>query len=187
MMEPSKAIIITTLFGFTIAALWIFYFWIYWKYRIDKTRQELFAIRDELFDFAATGNISFQHPAYFLLRKLMNGMIQFTHKIDFITTIALLYTHKNTPPRLNFYSEFNKAVLSIESEKTKKELQRLLYQMHKVVILHLLKSSCFSVGILLLIMVVIVLFEEGWKNLKSSIAAKFPGITQIDNEAAMLG
>ena len=33
-------------------------------YRVDEFRQALFLIRDELFDFAASGGIPFDHPAY---------------------------------------------------------------------------------------------------------------------------
>ncbi len=40
--------------------------------RLDCFRQNMFSVRDELFDYAAAGNISFDNPAYILLRLQMN-------------------------------------------------------------------------------------------------------------------
>jgi hypothetical protein len=43
---------------------------------LDRFRQDVFGLRDELWDFAASGQISFDDPAYRLLRQLMNGFIR---------------------------------------------------------------------------------------------------------------
>lgn len=43
----------------------------------------MFALRDELFDYAASGKISFSHPAYRLLRQSMNGYIRYAHRLSF--------------------------------------------------------------------------------------------------------
>lgn len=56
-------------------------FWLYRDYRVDQFRQSLFAIRDELFDFAADGNIGFDHAVYRGLRELINRQIRFGHRI----------------------------------------------------------------------------------------------------------
>src|SRR5438034_929815 len=48
---------------------------------VDEFRQKMFAVRDELFDYAASGEIAFEHPAYRLLRQSMNGFIQFGHRL----------------------------------------------------------------------------------------------------------
>jgi hypothetical protein len=44
-------------------------------------RQRLFALRDELFDIAREGAISYDHPAYGLLRTTLNGFIRFGHRV----------------------------------------------------------------------------------------------------------
>ena len=42
-----------------------FLWFIGWRrYRLDLFRQNLFALRDELFDMAATGDLAFNDPAY---------------------------------------------------------------------------------------------------------------------------
>src|SRR5947209_7747433 len=67
-----------------VALLGIIYlfFWRFKQYRIDKFRQNIFGIRDNLFDYAAAGNITFSHPAYLTLRNMMNGYIRFSHRIS---------------------------------------------------------------------------------------------------------
>ena len=49
----------------------------------DAFRQRAFAIRDELFDYAADGNIAFNDQAYWRLRLAMNGMIRYSHRLTF--------------------------------------------------------------------------------------------------------
>ncbi len=49
--------------------------------RLDCFRKNMFAVRDELFDYAAAGNISFDDPAYVLLRRQINGMIRYGHQL----------------------------------------------------------------------------------------------------------
>ena len=70
---------------FTIAltALWFLVFKLSHDYRIDALRDRLFAVRERLFDFAASGNVSFDNPAYTRLRTLINGLIRFAHRLTF--------------------------------------------------------------------------------------------------------
>lgn len=55
---------------------------LYNRYRVDKLRQELFAVRDELFDRARSGEIAFDSRSYTTARLIINGMIRFAHKIS---------------------------------------------------------------------------------------------------------
>src|ERR1700686_4706562 len=70
----------------SVSALIVFallYFWLVPSLRLDLFRQQLFEVRDELFDYARSGNISFQHPAYRLLRRSANGFIRYAHRLTF--------------------------------------------------------------------------------------------------------
>jgi len=54
-----------------------------WRYRIlvmEAFRQSLFELRDRVFDFAASGSIPFDHPAYTMLRTTINGGIRVGHR-----------------------------------------------------------------------------------------------------------
>jgi len=64
----------------------------YNDFRVDRLRQELFGLRDELFDRAASGAIGFDSSAYMATRQMLNGMIRFSHRLSFsrLATLVLL-------------------------------------------------------------------------------------------------
>lgn len=66
------------------------YFWRFRSYRIDRFRLEMFQLRDELFDEADDGLIDFDHPAYGMLRSMMNGYIRFAGRLNLWLIIALV-------------------------------------------------------------------------------------------------
>jgi hypothetical protein len=67
----------------SLAAIAAFLLFPYNTYRVDALRQNLFAVRDELFDHARAGKISFDSSAYKATRSLLNGMIRFSHRVSF--------------------------------------------------------------------------------------------------------
>jgi hypothetical protein len=67
--------------------LWILLF-PYNNYRVDWIRQSMFALRDELFDEARAGTISFDSQAYRATRATMNGAIRFAHRLSVSRMIA---------------------------------------------------------------------------------------------------
>ena len=60
----------------------------YKKYCVDAYRQEVFKIRDNLFNFAAEGGIEFAHPAYIMARTYLNGTIRFTERLSLVRMIT---------------------------------------------------------------------------------------------------
>jgi hypothetical protein len=60
----------------SLAVLWIYICWIYRGFRDDLFRQDLFDLRDELFDLGIAKEIAFDHPAYGLLRSTINGFMR---------------------------------------------------------------------------------------------------------------
>lgn len=71
-----------------MAALAWFLLGPYNSYRIDRLRQDLFSIRDQLFLDAADGVISFDSRAYLANRAILNGMIRYTHRISLVRFLA---------------------------------------------------------------------------------------------------
>jgi hypothetical protein len=80
---------------FGVALLWSIFYISFRGYLLDRLRQKLFAIRDELFDFAADGGIGFGEPVYRELRNDLNGLILFAHKMTFL---RLLFGEMLTAP-----------------------------------------------------------------------------------------
>lgn len=65
-----------------VGFLWWMFFFLYRDYRIDRLRHRLFVIRNDLFLAASRGEIGFDHPAYLLTRKTLNGTIRFAHQLS---------------------------------------------------------------------------------------------------------
>lgn len=92
----------------------------------DKYRQKLFQIRDQLFNKAAEGEVSFDDPIYHSLRYIINGLIRYAHKIS-ATSIFLmwlfrdrLHTGEIEDPRIRAARDhhpeiFNEIVTSVAS------------------------------------------------------------------------
>jgi hypothetical protein len=58
-------------------------------YLLDRFRSKLFNLRDELFDYAADGNIEFDDARYGTLRMWLNALIRMAHRVTFLDTIVV--------------------------------------------------------------------------------------------------
>jgi hypothetical protein len=71
--------------------------WLVWTYgwrrfALDRHRQELFSIRDRLFDLALENyrGFSFDHPAYQAMRTSINGRLRFAHRFNSLHLVFAL-------------------------------------------------------------------------------------------------
>ncbi len=99
-------------------------FWAFRQFYIDEFRQNVFRLRDELFDYARVGNIAFDHPAYITLRSLMNGYIRFSERISLIHFLCVsLMTHLTNHEYPNkFSAEWERTTAPLD-EETKAKLE----------------------------------------------------------------
>ena len=77
----------------SIAALLFIALVLFNNYRVDLLRQELFELRDRLFDEAMAGRLSFDSRAYRATRIMINGMLRFAHRASlarFLVALGLL-------------------------------------------------------------------------------------------------
>ncbi|SRR6266567_1343210 len=79
---------VLTLFG-----LWFFVYYLWRDYRLDAFRDHVFSIRDRMFLYAANGNISFDDPAYTILRNRMNVLLRYGHEFTLTRVILVLLNH----------------------------------------------------------------------------------------------
>jgi len=109
-----------------LGAIWAVLFWPWSSVRLDCFRQQVFTVRDELFDYAASGKISFDHPAYRLLRQSMNGFIRYGHKVSFwqSTVTWIAWRAASKPNRYQWESQWQEALKSLD-DKTRADLLRL--------------------------------------------------------------
>jgi hypothetical protein len=136
--------------------------------RIDIFRQQMFAIRDELFDFAASGKIVFDDPAYQLLRHLMNGFIRYAHNITPIRTTASVIRWKlfSRPATEHWTVSWNHAIENVQDENVKKKLQ----EFHSRVTMLVVGQLVLSPGLLFVALPIFITFAliyRQWTNLRN--------------------
>lgn len=81
------------LFWLLLGLLWWLYVDVYYKYRLDLFRQNLFEIRDALFDEAEKHGL-FEAKAYTMTRITLNGMIRFAHEVSFLHLLLSYFSHR---------------------------------------------------------------------------------------------
>ncbi len=148
-MIPNIADIV--LVGVTAALFWLSIFYIYRRFTVDVFRQKMFEVRDDFFDFAADGNIKFDHPAYKLLRTTMNGFLRYGHKISLFEVFVIAICTKKDLQKKNSIS-FDKRWIAATSGITpelKKQLDLFRVKMHRVLMIQLLMGSPFFACILI--------------------------------------
>ncbi len=84
-------------YGWNVLQFWIailgFWVWLYcfWRpYRLDVLRENLFALRDELFSCAVDEGLPFDHPVYRGLRHDLNSFIRFAEKMTLFRAMITL-------------------------------------------------------------------------------------------------
>ena len=145
----------------SLLSLWAFYSFAYRDYRRDVYRQKLFRLRNELFDLAAAGEISFETPAYQTLRTTINGFIRFAHRMQFggfVIFLALEESANDETPHV-FAQQWEKQLGEL-APPTAVKLNRILMRVHRTTAEQLVLCSP-----LLLAIIVPPLMVVAMKNL----------------------
>lgn len=139
--------------------------------RLDVFRQEMFSIRDEAFDYAASGKIDFSDPAYRLLRQSFNGFIRYGHHLTcfrlFIT--VLHWKTMGHPPPIEWSVRWERALANLKDEEVKKDLQQFHTRAMNLVTARLVLGNPFLLGILV-ITVLAALISQGFRNVADILA-----------------
>jgi hypothetical protein len=195
--------------GVALTALWALFFWLIRDYRIDAFRQRLFNVRDELFDAGAAGVIPFDHPAYGMLRKTLNGCIRFAHCLNLTRVTGMLLASIIFPDlqqrRRTFSEEMQKTCDTLETEEAKKVAMQAYRRMSVVVFDHILTGAPILVLVILAMIMWMVsrrllqhgldgfgrLFSLGHdsitRRVREELAVRTPGIDVVESEARIFG
>ena len=129
-----------------LALLW--WLWIEVKrYRLDKTRQAIFSIRDKLFMRAARGEIDFDSDAYQLTRTLLNSAIRYAERISLLRIAAVQSALERHNVEGIFSSRMRRALEGATHEQ-KRLILDCVQELDKTLILHMLRSSIVSLLLL---------------------------------------
>lgn len=79
-----EVVIVALRTALALLFIWLFVFVLWKDYCLDNFREAVFAIRDDLFLYAADGNVSFDHPAYKILRNRLNVTLRYAHEFTLL-------------------------------------------------------------------------------------------------------
>ena len=100
-----------------LASVTAYFSWLYYykKYQLDSYRQDIFTIRDELFIYAAEGNISFEHEAYQMARTYLNGSIRFAERLSLLRMVIMRVEFKKHDS--HFEKEIERKLSGLSSDQ----------------------------------------------------------------------
>lgn len=159
-------------FWLSIGAIWVGICWFYREYRIDRFRQDLFAIRDELFDLGVAGALAFDAPSYLLLRNTINGFLRFGHRVGFIWYVGAIINFEmakaeGCSEQFSFSRRWQGAMHGLTPEMRTK-LNDLIGRVHQELVVHLLLMSPFILVLLVVVAVPVLLWavcQHAYKRL----------------------
>lgn len=140
------------------------------SYRLDVFRQRMFAVRDDLFAYAASGKIGFTDPAYMLLRQAMNGFLRYGHNLTlYRLCITLILWNIGGRPKTKWAEAWTSSLKSIRDPEVRKDLQQFHMRAMGLVAHRLIFGSpVLWVGLVLFAIVMLV--RSQWQGVKSIVA-----------------
>lgn len=174
----------------TLIVLGLVLFWFWPEQRTDLFRQQMFAMRDELWDFAAADNVAFDDPAYVLLRQLMNGFIRYAHNLTPYRSFMSFLRWKYAPgePKDVWTKSWNEALSKVSNENAQQALKAFHSRTVDAVMGQILLSPGFLAicAVLAPIIVLVIILQIQWTNFKAiyrDVTNRIP-TSFIEEEAA---
>jgi hypothetical protein len=119
---------------------------LYNQYRVDRFRNDVFAVRDRLFDRAMAGEVSFDGQGYRTARAVCNGLVRFAHQISMlhwaVRHVVLTDAHLEVAK-----VDFDRRS-SAMSAKEREVFNSVLAETHVLVIKHLVTSPLMIVTVI---------------------------------------
>jgi hypothetical protein len=107
----------------------------------ERYRQKLFEVRDELFDFAREGGISFSDPAYIALRANINGLIRFSHVMGVTRLAAFVIFKRYVGEVPKLHPTLATALSQVKGKAAKERLAEIEDKVRNHTVWHLLFAS----------------------------------------------
>ena len=167
----------TAIMSLAIIGIYFVVVWQFRSYRVDAFRQNMFALRDEWFDYAYSGGISFENEAYRGLRRMMNGYIRFAHLLGFGYAISTdLFVRSLSVDEECWLLENNpmrgleQAISSLD-DPAKEKVVECQGRMHKLALNHMVFSPLAIATIFPIVVFVITVYvpislaQRAWSRL----------------------
>ena len=129
-------------------------FWGLWPMlKLDSFRQDMFCLRDELFDYAADGNVGFDDPAYVALRTQLNDLIRYGPHFTLYRTImgAMIFRLTRSQSVAPFSVTWQMQLSRVANPEVRKRLEQFHSDAQQLVGRRMLQSSPLMIVVLLLV------------------------------------
>ncbi|HSS48163.1 MAG TPA: hypothetical protein VLX28_04385 [Thermoanaerobaculia bacterium] len=168
-----------------LIGLWILFHWFYSSYRRDLLQNRLFELRQELFDYARTGAISFDDPAYGVLRTTINGFIRVGPRLSLTGVILFLcmIEEEDFDNMSEGYTARLQRLLAPLPPEAQKKLSGFKEKLNFTVLCHVIHTSVLAVAIMWPIMGIMRCLD-GIRGLKPGIRLS---LDRFDNAALAIG
>ena len=185
MTAAELSIVVQSILSLIVLVFIIFALWP--EQRVDLFRQQMFALRDELFDFALEGRIPFNDPAYRLLRDLMNGLIRYAHNLTPYRTVMsfLRWKYAGNRPPSGWGVSWERALKRVEDNDTRAKLEAFHSRATMLVVSQLVLSPGLLITVLPFLILAIVIYTP-WATLRdiyAEVRDKIP-MALLEEEAA---
>jgi hypothetical protein len=142
----------------------------------DAARQRLFFLRDQLFDIARSGRLSFDSDEYRTLREAFDSQIRFAHVLNIVRVLMFrpFVRHMATKP-----TAARLALTRIENQSTRAEVTKLIDSMDQTLALVLVAKS----PVLLFFSVAVAMLMIIYQSLRSIFRGSVVGNRQLIAEA----
>jgi len=183
-MEHALANVVLTT---ALASLFVWLYWEYRTYRVERTRFKLFGLRDELFALGRGGALPFETPAYGMLRMMLNGAIRFSHRANLLAVLVFRVTVQRSDAfsaRLQRQTEsWTRALESLDPE-----MRRQVDEIHRRYVQTMIEQTMLSSLVLATLALPFVLLV-GLARLSGALARRLaprvgPGLDCITTSEA---
>lgn len=165
----------------SVAAWILFWFVPHRMSRRDSFRQELFEIRDRLFDYCQDNGISHSHPAYGMIRMSANGLIHYADRISLWTSILGSATRLRPTPGA-YEKQLEKALAQL-SNKDREVFDRAHADIHFSIAKYLVTTSVVLIAFTVLVAIFLTIKHASVRALRSMAAEFVPYTGEVENEA----
>lgn len=159
----SHELVVVLCGGITALLGLLLFYWIWQQYVIDSTRQQLFELRDELFDMATEGQLDRNSVLYTTLRELFNTGIRFAHQLTLWRLVIFMYTAKKLGERKfgRYAKHIGELVHGIPDDKVRSRVQSIVRKQQYTMVLHVFKRSLLLLVVIPILLVCTVIISLG--------------------------
>jgi hypothetical protein len=146
----------------------------------DYARQILFEKRDEIFDMAADGELSFNSSQYHAIRGSLESCIRFAHDLTLPNFVYLALVRKGISPNK---SDMSSAVDSLPPEVREKVRSKIMEAMRALIIMMAFKSPITMVVCIPLTLSIVLI--ERCRLMATDLAAISAQLIQVEAEQSL--